>query len=226
MTLRIVTFNIQHGRADDGVVDPARLARAVAALEPDVLALQEVDVRLRRSGRVDEAQLAADAAGLSGMFGRARRVGWRGQYGNALLARDGLAQVEVLRMPRPAAGERRSAVLARARVGSLEVSVAATHLAVEANEARRQLDLLLDALGRRPLPRLLLGDLNLTSDLVAPAVEAAGMTLVRGPATFPADAPRIRIDHVAVAGLDVVSVAVPESDVSDHRPLVVEVERA
>jgi endonuclease/exonuclease/phosphatase family metal-dependent hydrolase len=108
-------------------------------------------------------------------------------------------------------------------VGDAEVSVAATHLAVEGDEARRQLEIVVDALGRRPLPRLLLGDLNLGPEHVAPVVEAAGMTLVVGPPTYPADGPRVRIDHVAVAGFEPVSVFAPESDVSDHRPLVVEV---
>jgi endonuclease/exonuclease/phosphatase family metal-dependent hydrolase len=113
-------------------------------------------------------------------------------------------------------------VLARVQMGDRAVSVAATHLAVEGDEARRQLALLLEALGRRPRPHLLLGDLNLGPEHVGPAVEAAGMTMVGGPPTYPASGPRVRIDHVAVAGLDVASVFVPESAVSDHRPLIVE----
>jgi endonuclease/exonuclease/phosphatase family metal-dependent hydrolase len=223
MALRIVTFNIQHGRGADGVVDHARLGRALAELDADVLALQEVDVRVRRSGRANQAAIAAGATGLRPLFGAARRLGWCGRYGNALLVRGTLTDTQVLRMPRPVTGERRGAVLASARVGGAEVSVAAAHLAVEGAEARRQLEIVLEALGRRPLPHLLLGDLNLGPEAVAPAIEAAGMTLVGGPPTYPANGPRLRIDHVAVAGLEVVSVFVPESDVCDHRPLVVEV---
>lgn len=222
MALRIVTFNIQHGRGADGVVDPARLARELAAIDADVLALQEVDVRLRRSARVDEAALAARATGLTEAFGAARRVGWRGRYGNALLVRGRLDDVERLRMPRPRVGERRAAVLGRGRVGGHDVSIATAHLAVEREEARRQLAIVVDALARRPLPRVLLGDLNLASEDVAPVVEATGMILAGGPPTYPAEAPRIRIDHVAVAGFDIDAVTVPESEVSDHRPLVVQ----
>lgn len=187
-----------------------------------MLAMQEVDVGLRRSGRMDEAVLAADATGLDAAFGPARRVGWRGRYGNVLLARNGLRDVQRVRMPRPRAGERRAAIVARTSIDGVSVAVAATHLAVEAEEARYQLTVVLDALCRRPSPHVLLGDLNLGPDVVEPLVSAAGLTLAPGPPTFAATGPRLRIDHVAVAGLSIESVQAPESDVSDHRPLVVE----
>ncbi len=40
--MRLATFNLLHGRSlADGLVDPARLTAAVAALDADVLALQD-----------------------------------------------------------------------------------------------------------------------------------------------------------------------------------------
>jgi endonuclease/exonuclease/phosphatase family metal-dependent hydrolase len=223
MSLRIATFNLQHGRGPDGVVEPGRLANALAALDADVLGIQEVDVGVRRSGGVDQAALAAAATGMRVAFGAAIRVRVRGLYGNALLVRGDMWDVELLRMPRPRAGERRAALLARVAVGDRELSVACTHLAVEREEAQRQLDVVVAALARRPEPRVLLGDCNLGAEFVGPVVEAAGMTLAPGPPTYPAWSPQSRIDHVAVAGLDIVSVVTPESAVSDHRPLVAEV---
>lgn len=59
--LRVATFNIQHGLGPDGRVDNHRLADAVAGLDADVVALQEVDRRQSRSGGVDQALLCARA---------------------------------------------------------------------------------------------------------------------------------------------------------------------
>lgn len=59
---RLTTWNVFHGRSPaDGRVDAHRLADAVAELEADVLALQEVDRGQPRSGGLDVAALAAGA---------------------------------------------------------------------------------------------------------------------------------------------------------------------
>ncbi|MGW6917217.1 endonuclease/exonuclease/phosphatase family protein [Kitasatospora sp. NPDC054939] len=71
--LRIATFNLLHGRplAPDGTpapfpADPGEpLADAVAALDADVLALQEVDRHQERSGGTDQAAVAAKAMGAA-----------------------------------------------------------------------------------------------------------------------------------------------------------------
>lgn len=64
MQVRLATFNLLHGRSlTDGLVDPDRLAAAVAALDADVLALQEVDRDQSRSGKLDLTAIAARALG-------------------------------------------------------------------------------------------------------------------------------------------------------------------
>ncbi|GAA4911847.1 endonuclease/exonuclease/phosphatase family metal-dependent hydrolase [Actinomycetospora succinea] len=62
--MRLATFNLLHGRSPvDGVVSPDRLRGAVAGLDADVLALQEVDHSQPRSGLVDQTALVAGAMG-------------------------------------------------------------------------------------------------------------------------------------------------------------------
>jgi endonuclease/exonuclease/phosphatase family metal-dependent hydrolase len=226
--VRIVTFNIKHGRTGPGRVDLPGLARTCTAFGADVLALQEVDRRARRSGFSDQVALIARATGLSATFGEAARRGPFRRYGNALFGRGTFTDVEVVPLPRPEGGEPRVAILASLEVdGALppgrQLSVAATHLSFRKGEGPVQLAALLEALGRRPLPRVLLGDLNLGPEVVEPAVAAAGYELAPTPPTFPAEHPRLRIDYVAVAGLTVTTAAVPEVDVSDHRPVIADV---
>lgn len=224
--LRLVSFNIQHGLRGDGArVDIGLTGSVAAGLKPDVLVLQEVDVGVPRSGAVDEAAEVAAAAGMAHVFGPAARVGVVGQYGNALLARGTIEDVAVRRLPRRRfRSEPRAIVLARVGVGGLSVTVGATHLSIHREEVFAQLHAALAWTVARPAPWVFVGDLNLLPHEVAPAVEAAGLALAGGDATFPASAPRIRIDHVAVGGgLRVASVEVAETAASDHRPLVVDV---
>ena len=213
----VVTFNIQHGRRPDGVVDVDALAQACASFGADVLALQEVDDLATRSGNVDIAAVVAEACAMSWVFGPATTLGKRGRYGNALLARGDIADVDVVPLPHSPHEEPRSAIVARA----LDVSIAATHLGIR-GEAPPQVPVVVRALCDRPGPHLLLGDLNLTTPDVAP------LQLVDAPPAFPAHRPRRAIDHVALGdGLRATAVSVlPRQPVSDHRPLRVDVASA
>ncbi|GAB3807208.1 hypothetical protein GCM10027605_37100 [Micromonospora zhanjiangensis] len=78
--VRLVTFNLLHGRSPaDGLVDGGRLAEAVAALDADVLALQEVDRDQSRSGHLDLTAIAARALGAPAHQFAAAVVGTPGE---------------------------------------------------------------------------------------------------------------------------------------------------
>jgi endonuclease/exonuclease/phosphatase family metal-dependent hydrolase len=223
MPLRIATFNIKHGDNGAGRVDLRRLGAACAALSADVLAIQEVDRFARRTGFRDEMRVIARATGLKAVFGEAARRRWR-SYGNVLLARGPISDVEVIKLPRPNDGEQRVAIVARVAACGLALSVGATHLSFRRGEGLPQLAVVLEALAGRDGPRVLLGDLNLRAELVEPAVTAAGYTLAPTGPTFPTSSPRTRIDFVAVSGLQVVGAASPEVGMSDHLPVVAELD--
>lgn len=231
--MRIATFNVKYGSVGDGRIDNRLLADTCAGLEADILALQEVDRRATRSGLADQVRLVARATGMSAAFGEAARRGPFRRYGNVLLGRGALSDVETLALPRPEGGEFRVAVLARVTlapgVGGVTgerngtLSVAATHLSFRKGEGGAQLSAVIGALGRRPLPRVLLGDLNLPPEVVEPALAAAGYRIASTGPTFPARTPRARIDYVAVEGLQVMAAEALETALSDHRPVVAEV---
>lgn len=225
--LRVVSFNILHGRRGDGSgqVDHDLLGRSAASLAPDLLALQEVDVGVPRSGRTDQAALVAEATGLHATFGKAARVGGVGKYGNALCTRHPLRDVEVRPLPKAHHNhEPRSMILGQ--TGG--VVVVATHLSIHRPEVHDQLDAAVAALTERAAgrPCLLVGDLNLLPEEVVPVVEAAGLRLApTDQPTFPNPRPRLRIDHVAAGGgITFRSVDVVPTPSSDHCALVVEID--
>jgi endonuclease/exonuclease/phosphatase family metal-dependent hydrolase len=114
--VRLATFNILHGRSlEDGVVDPDRLRAAVTDLDPDILALQEVDRDQPRSHLADLTAVAAEAMGavahrfvaaLSGTPGATWLAATGSEqpgtasYGIALLSRYPASSWQVVRLPR------------------------------------------------------------------------------------------------------------------------------
>jgi endonuclease/exonuclease/phosphatase family metal-dependent hydrolase len=231
--VRLATFNIKNGLCADGTCDPDVLVRACKGLRADVLALQEVDRDATRSLRADQTAVVAEKCNLTGLYAPARRLRGGGEYGNALLAAGEIADVEHVPLPVTAGREARAAVLARVSVDGTALSVAATHLQNrrgraprtpdEAGEQLAQLDVVLDALARRPRPRVLLGDLNVLPEVAEQALASAGYDVADSEPTVHVRAPKVRLDYVAVDGLTVVGSEVVDTDVSDHRALVVEV---
>lgn len=231
--MRVVTFNIRHGAPQDSYLGlPDKLAEACAGLDADVLALQEVDVDLPRSQRADLARVVAEATGMTYVFAKARRHNYRGQYGNALLARGDIADVHVVTLRgdhrhRVRLGpvvlkpfrERRNAIVATVTVAGRTISVAATHLATEAGVRQRQLGAVAERLVARPAPRLLLGDLNVPWRQAADWLRPYRLTLAEQLVA----APREGIDHVAVDGIVVEQVETRWLPVSDHPAKIVDV---
>jgi endonuclease/exonuclease/phosphatase family metal-dependent hydrolase len=260
--VRLVTFNVLHGASpDDGVVDLERFAAAVTALDPDVLALQEVDRGQERSHHADLADVAAEAMGaadrrfcpamLVDTTGRWRPTPRRpapdaeayggAAYGVALVSRHPVSGWRDLRLPRIVPPfpllrrdprrleirheERRAAVVARVETPEGALLVASAHLSFVPGWAQLQLYALRRSLAGEPGPALIMGDLNMTPP---PARRFSGFRSLAAAPTFPFDEPVRQIDHVLARGDvgDVVAVRAPRLAVSDHRALVVDLDRA
>ena len=103
MTVRILTYNIHHGEGMDGVFDLQRLADIIASTKPDLVAIQEVDERTRRSGGVNQLEELARLTGLHPTFGRAMEF-QDGGYCVGILSRWKAISVE--NQPLPTAPDR------------------------------------------------------------------------------------------------------------------------
>jgi endonuclease/exonuclease/phosphatase family metal-dependent hydrolase len=226
--MRVATYNIRHAAPAGRRADHRGMRHAVRSLYADVVALQEVDHRVVRSWFRDQASLAGSGAGLQHRFLPARPLGPFGRYGIALLLPRGPHDVGTLALR--SIGEPRVALFARCRLDGEWVTVVCTHLQNSSegrpSEAPEQLDQLLEELARWPTPWILMGDLNLRPEVVLPRFEGAGLKAVAAEPTFPAHDPKIRIDWIAVRGLEVGTVEVPPLQASDHLPIVAELVRA
>lgn len=218
----VATFNVEHGVCRNGRADVALLARACAELHADVLALQEVDRNVARSGRADMAAVIAQATGLHHAFVAAHRVRVFGRFGNALLTRRPPSDVVGVPLPRVGRREPRAALLATVDVGGVDVTTVVAHLSRWREESEPQLRFVLELLRSRPAPRLLLGDLNRRANEVR-MISDAGFDVAGGPPTYPAEEPRLRIDHLAVQELTLDDVRAVATPCSDHRALVAQV---
>jgi endonuclease/exonuclease/phosphatase family metal-dependent hydrolase len=258
--VRLATFNVLHGRPmrdgrpDDSVTAPGQpLADAVAALDADVLALQELDRFQDRSGQVDQALVAAAAmdardwryatagAGLRVYSGSEAGQGGP-SHGIALLTRRPVLDWRVRRF---AAAPQRLPLRVAGRPGLVMISdhpraalaavlqgpngpftVAAVHLSFVPPWNAAQLTAVGRWIAGLPRPHLLLGDLNLPGPVPRLLLGSGWRDLARAP-TYPAHRPRVQFDHVLAAGLGpgaVRAAATPAIPISDHRPLLVDVE--
>src|SRR6188472_3297559 len=98
---RLATYNIHHGAPAGRGVDHRGLVAACRGLDADVLALQEVDRRAWRSHLVDQPGRIAWNLGMHHRFDPNRSLGLLGRYGNALLSRGRILDVEHLVLPTP-----------------------------------------------------------------------------------------------------------------------------
>jgi endonuclease/exonuclease/phosphatase family metal-dependent hydrolase len=237
-----MTFNIRHGLGADRRVDLSRTARVIAAVRPDVVALQEVDRHLdARSGFVDQAGWLARTLTMHLAFGaavdrdppapgRPRR-----QFGNAILSVAPILEWDHTPLPRPG-GEQRGLLRAQIAARGASWQVYATHLDhADAERRRAQASAIAQLLGAPERAVVLCGDLNATPASAEVRILTDGLRDAwpavrtgRG-LTHPSPIPLRRIDYVLCAERDSVRAAHVFGSVwarlaSDHLPVVAEIE--
>ena len=224
-TLKVVCWNVHHGAGMDGRIDLERIAKVIAAEKPDLVALQEVDNRCSRSGKVDQCAELARLTGLTGYFGRAMDFGG-GQYGQAVLSRHPVKSTRVHKLP--GRGEPRIAFEAVVCWRGAEVRFVSTHLDLDGEQRLEQARTLVGLLEKDARPLVLCGDFNdVRGSPTIEAFSAAFSNMDKAPPalTCPADHPTKEIDFVFLKGFRAVKPVkvLPETVASDHRPLVAEV---
>ncbi|HEY6738477.1 MAG TPA: endonuclease/exonuclease/phosphatase family protein [Actinopolymorphaceae bacterium] len=241
MSVRVMTFNIRHGRGMDDRVDLGRIAAVIRRHRPDVVGLQEVDRHYgERSAFVDQAWWLGRELGMSSLFGAGLREPPPGpgrpdrEYGLAILTGHDVVRWASVPLPTRPGNEGRTLLRAALEVHGRDVRFWTTHLSVESEALRiRQAEAILDMVAEDGPPHALVGDLNARPE--SPTI--ARLTEVLDDAwpiggdgtpghTFDALDPSIRIDYI-LTGPRAKAVGVEVVDVggaTDHRAIVAALE--
>jgi len=228
--LRVMTYNIHAAKGVDRKIDLVRISEVIRTYDPDIVALQEVDVGRPRSGEVDQAGELASSLGMTAVFAPCIDDE-SGSYGIATLTR--LPGREARQPPLPLVGHRRSqprcALVTRHTWDDGEVEVINTHLSILFRERPGQVAAIAAEMLGEAL--VIAGDFNCTPFSPAyKALKRRGMrSATRFARTWPSPAPVVPIDHIFFRGrLDVVSSGAwtegPARRASDHLPVVAELQ--
>jgi endonuclease/exonuclease/phosphatase family metal-dependent hydrolase len=219
----------------DGRVAPERIARLIGREEPDIVALQELDVHRERTRRVDQPKVIGELLRMDVHFHSTLALA-REQFGTAVLSRFPLKKVRSSSLPSLAGRklENRAALWVRVDVEGTPLNVVNTHLGLTRGERRLQAEALLgpEWLGHPECrePRVLCGDFNMTHRREVTCfdglcVPESWRRVGPAPKTWPSLLPLLTLDRVFVSPtIEVESVRAPRDRLariaSDHLPVV------
>ncbi|WP_346238411.1 endonuclease/exonuclease/phosphatase family protein [Niabella insulamsoli] len=236
-SLKVMSYNIHHCNppSKPDLIDVDAIAKAISKQQPDLVALQEVDVNTGRSGRIDEAVLLAQKTGMKAFYFAKAIDHDGGDYGVAILSKYPLSETQTFRLPMDSAtkGERR--VLAQAVVtlpNGQKIIFASTHLDAQKQPTNRllQIEAINKISGGYKLPYIIGGDFNAEqhSEVIKILDKKFVRTCSDCKPTIPVINPRKAIDFLAFKRGGHFKVihheVVDESYASDHLPIVAQLE--
>jgi len=250
--LRIVTYNIAHGRGLQPIQGLTsrrrirsillRIAKLIQKLNPDVVALQEIDQDSMWAGNFDQLEFLREFTGFPhAVFGvNNRRAGLlKLNYGNAILSRHPIIEWENIAFGQRRLGEK-GFLFAELDVLGRRVPIVNMHLHYGARSHRfRQVAQLMTYLNKKrvdrhahwAVPPIVCGDMNnpshtadATASLFTYFQQHGHYSLhPRKTCTFPSPLPRRMLDFVFLPPECVeVYCLVVRTMLSDHRPVMVE----
>jgi endonuclease/exonuclease/phosphatase family metal-dependent hydrolase len=250
--LRIVTYNIAHGRGLQPIQgltsrrkirsNLLKIAALLTELRPDIVALQEIDENSSWAGRFDQLSFLREFTGLNyAAFGiNNRRTGLLNlSYGNAILSRYPIVETENLVFGSSTLGEK-GFLYAEVDVLGRRLPVVNMHLHYRSRVQRiRQIQQVTEYLTHKQLHRrdhglmapVVCGDMNnpshtddATASLLSYFSQHGRYSLhPRRAPTFPSPLPQRTLDFVFLPpGCVEVYCLVVRSWLSDHRPVMVE----
>jgi len=227
--LKVLTYNIHHANppSTKDVIDIDAIVNVIKKENPDVVAMQELDKMVSRSGMIDEAKVIARKAGMNYHFFKTIDYSG-GEYGIAIFSKLPIKNPKQITLPKAVAtAETRALGYVEVQHPSgQKIIFACTHLGIEGETSRvMQVKAIQHELSTTDKPIILCGDLNsskgsesinlLLQQFRNACTDNCGFTV-------PAVKPRRNIDFILTknANWQVTDYhVVDESYASDHRPV-------
>jgi endonuclease/exonuclease/phosphatase family metal-dependent hydrolase len=232
-TFRVMTYNIHHAEGLDKKVDLKRIADLIKKEKADIVALQEVDRNTERTGKRDFPAEFAQLTGMSCVFSNNWPV-QGGEYGTAILTRFPITKREHSLLKMVGSNEQRGLLQAHIKIGDREVVVMNTHIDFRRSDEERleSVKEFVPVIQKKAeLPIIFCGDFNdspgsRTYERMNALLDDSWKLIGKGEGwTIPAEKPHRRIDYIWISkkgSIVPLRAWVPETEASDHRPVVAE----
>ncbi len=219
--VRILTYNVRNCVGMDEKTDYNRVAEVIKAIQPDFVALQELDSVTTRSNKVDVLKILAERCGMNYIYGGS--IPYRGgKYGVGILSNKTFVSTSFCSLP----GREEKRGLLTAEFENLILFC--SHFSLTEADRVASVELISKKAARFGKRVFLAGDLN-----AAPKSEPINLltkswiNLSGQNPSYPSSAPTECIDYIwGIKGSSYKTIkqeVVPEKTASDHRPVFIDV---
>ncbi|MCJ7820296.1 MAG: endonuclease/exonuclease/phosphatase family protein, partial [Bacteroidales bacterium] len=200
--VKVLSFNILHGATTRGDFDLDVIAKVITDSDPDFVALQEVDFKTNRAGKLDLATELGWRTKMTPLFAGAMDYDG-GEYGEAILSKYSFVKTRKVALPYTPGNEPRAALEVISVLPSGDtIAIVGTHLDHLNNETDRvaQVNKINEVFALNRYPTILAGDLNAMPGSrpinLLEEVWSSSYDKNNPEPTFPSDNPQKKIDYV------------------------------
>ena len=198
--VRVLSFNIYHGETMKGDFNLDVIANVIKSVNPDLVALQEVDFNTDRAKNMDLPVELALRTGLTPLFGKAMQFNG-GEYGEGVLSRYSFTSTKNNALLAQIDKEPRSALEVNVEIQSGDtIRFVGTHLDHTENETDRinQAKQINEHYSKDDIPTILAGDLNALPESKTMQIfyKEWVKSFSKNVSTFPSSIPNRKIDYI------------------------------
>lgn len=223
-TLKIMSYNIHHGRNLFGRYSLDEIAEVIKNSNADIIGLQELDNGVVRSRFQDQIKYLSEKLSMEYVYGFNHNV-LGGMYGNGVLSKFPIESYENFHLP--SGREQRGLLNTTINVEGKQLNFLVTHLGLNQQERQRQVNAISNYIDTFNNQVILVGDFNARADseeiqlLSKRLVDTAYTTGNKEP-TFDLPVLSGRIDYIFLdQSINLKTYKVIKSRASDHYPIVV-----